>query len=65
LEKLNVSKTIIDVTFNPKIIHLSNKIQKKHSDQYENEGFDFSDHFSLESVKKRLDLYDISNIFNK
>ena len=29
--------------------------------QRENEGIDFPDHFSLESVKKRLNLYDVSN----
>src|SRR5436305_7153715 len=44
---------------------LSNKIQKDRSDQRENEGLDFSDHFSLESVKERLDSYDISNTPDK
>ena len=28
----------------------------------ENEGIDYPDHFVLESVKKRLDEYDISNV---
>ncbi|POG66032.1 hypothetical protein GLOIN_2v1781018 [Rhizophagus irregularis DAOM 181602=DAOM 197198] len=40
----------------------SNKIQKERRDQCENEGIDFPDHFSLESVKKRLNFYDVSNI---
>ena len=50
LEKLKASKMIIDVTFNPEMTRLSNKIQKERSDQRENEGLDFLDHFSLESV---------------
>ena len=32
LEKLKASKIIIDVTFNPEMTRLSNKIQKEHSD---------------------------------
>ncbi len=32
LEKLKASKMIIDVTFNPEMTRLSNKIQKEHSD---------------------------------
>ena len=65
MEKLKASKTIIDVTFNPEMTRLSNKIQKERSDQRENEGLDFPDHFSLESVKERLDSYDISNTPDK
>ncbi len=56
---------IIDITFNSKMTHLSNKIQKEYNDQCENEGLDFLDHFLLESVKERLDSYDISNILDK
>src|SRR4051794_12043375 len=56
---------IIDVTFNSEMTRLSNKIQKERSDQRENEGLDFSDHFSLESVKERLDSYDVSNTPDK
>ena len=44
---------------------LSNKIQKERRDQRESEGIDYPDYFSLESVKERLDLYDISNIPDK
>ncbi len=44
----------------PEITRSANKIQKEHSEQCENEGIDFSDHFSLESVKERLDEYDVS-----
>ena len=40
------------------------KIQKDRSGQRENEGIDFPDHFSLESVKERLDGYDVSNVLN-
>ena len=32
------------------------------SEQLENKGIYYSDYFSLESVKERLDEYDISNI---
>ncbi|GBC09705.1 hypothetical protein RclHR1_09060002 [Rhizophagus clarus] len=65
LRKLNAPKTIIDATFNPVMTCLSNKIQKERRDQCESEGIDYPDHFSLESVKERLDLYDISNIPDK
>ena len=65
LRKLNAPKTIIDATFNPDMTCLSNKIQKERRDQRESEGIDYPDHFSLESVKERLDLYDISNIPDK
>ena len=44
---------------------LSNKIQKERSKQCEDEGIHFPDHFSLESVKERLDSYDVSNIPDK
>ncbi len=50
---------------NLKTTKLSNKIQKEHSEQRKNEGFHYSDHFSLESVKERLDEYDVSNIPDK
>ncbi|PKC51232.1 hypothetical protein RhiirA1_484223, partial [Rhizophagus irregularis] len=39
----------------------SNKIQKERKEQRENKGIDLPDHFSLESVKKRLNFYDVSN----
>ncbi|RGB22772.1 hypothetical protein C1646_775563 [Rhizophagus diaphanus] len=35
------------------------------SEQHENEGIDFPDHFSLESVRERLDEYNISNMPDK
>ena len=53
LRGLNASEKII-----------SNKIQKERRVQRENEGIDFPDHFSLESVKERLDGYDVSNAPN-
>lgn len=43
---------------------LANKIQKEYSGQCENEGINFPDHFSLKSVKERLDGYDVSNVPN-
>ncbi|CAG8800247.1 23641_t:CDS:2, partial [Dentiscutata erythropus] len=65
LRPLNASEKIISATLNPEVTRLSNKVQKEHSEQRENEGIDFPDHFSLESVKKRLDEYDVSNIPDK
>ncbi|GET00267.1 hypothetical protein GLOIN_2v1765707 [Rhizophagus clarus] len=44
---------------NNKTTCASNKIQKERRVQRKNEGINFSDHFSLESVKERLDLYDV------
>ncbi|PKK55820.1 hypothetical protein RhiirC2_801435, partial [Rhizophagus irregularis] len=45
-------------TLIPDITRSANKIQKEHSKQCEDEGIDYPDYFSLESVKKRLDMYD-------
>ncbi|PKY59927.1 hypothetical protein RhiirA4_483081 [Rhizophagus irregularis] len=42
------------------IIRSANKIQKERSKQCENEGINYPDHFLLESVKERLDMYDVS-----
>ena len=47
------------------MICLSNKIQKEHSKQYEDEKIYYLDHFLLELVKKRLDLYAVSNTSDK
>ncbi|CAG8629074.1 16714_t:CDS:2 [Cetraspora pellucida] len=52
---LQCSEKIISTTLN----------SEEHSEQRENEGIDFLDHFSLESVKERLNKYDISNISDK
>ncbi|CAG8816697.1 6588_t:CDS:2, partial [Dentiscutata erythropus] len=49
-----ISRTLVKTAPNP-----------VHSEQHENEGIDFPDYFSLESVKERLDGYDISNIPDK
>jgi len=62
LQNLEVSEKIVSATLIPEITRSANKIQKERSEQRENEGIDFSDHFSLESVKERLDGYDVSNI---
>ena len=63
LRELNAPEKIISVTFDEKTTCASNKIQKEHRVQRENEGIDFPDHFSLESVKERLDGYDVSYIY--
>ncbi|PKK58481.1 hypothetical protein RhiirC2_796228 [Rhizophagus irregularis] len=65
LRTLNASEKIISATKIPDITKLSNEIQKKHSEQRKNEGFNYPDHFSLESVKERLDSYDVSNTPDK
>ncbi|CAG8826686.1 16997_t:CDS:2, partial [Dentiscutata erythropus] len=65
LQTLNAPKEIISATLNPEITKESNKIQQEHSEQCKNEVINFPDYFSLESVKERLDGYDISNIPNK
>ncbi|RIB22895.1 hypothetical protein C2G38_2172803 [Gigaspora rosea] len=65
LRTLNAPEKIISATFNPEVTRLSNKIQKERSDQCEDEGIDFPDHFLLESVTERLNLYDVSNIPDK
>ena len=60
LRTLNVLEKIVLATLIPEITRSANKIQKERSEQCENEGIDFPDHFSLESVKERLDGYDVS-----
>ncbi|CAG8611255.1 20522_t:CDS:2, partial [Gigaspora margarita] len=65
LQTLNASEKMISATLNLEITRLSNKIQKEHSEKRKNEGINFPDHFSLESVKERLDLYDVSNTPDK
>ncbi|PKY29977.1 hypothetical protein RhiirB3_446836 [Rhizophagus irregularis] len=65
LRALNTSEKIISATKHPEITRESNKIQKERSEQRENEGIDFLDHFSLESVIERLNGYDVSNIPDK
>src|SRR5438094_79452 len=61
LRNLKASEKIVSATLIPEITCSANKIQKEHRVQRENEGIDFPDHFSLESVKERLDFYDVSN----
>ncbi|RIA93704.1 hypothetical protein C1645_818994 [Glomus cerebriforme] len=65
LRTLNAPEKIISATKIPEITKESNKIQKERSEQCENEGIDFSDHFLLESVKERLDEYNVSNMPDK
>jgi hypothetical protein len=65
LRTLNAPEKIISATLIPEITRASNKIQQERTEQRKNEGVYYPDHFSLESVKERLDLYDVSNIPNK
>jgi hypothetical protein len=65
LQTLNAPEKIISATLIPEITRASNKIQQERTEQCKNEGLYYPDHFSLESVKERLDLYDVSNIPNK
>jgi hypothetical protein len=60
LRGLNASEKIISATLIPEITRSANKLQKEKSLLREDEGIDFPDHFSLESVKERLDMYDVS-----
>ena len=60
MRNLRVSEKIISATFIPDTTRLANKLQKEKSLLREDEGIDFPDHFSLESVKERLDMYDVS-----
>ena len=64
MRELNAPEKIISATLDDKTTCASNKIQKERRVQRENEGIDFPDHFSLESVKERLDGYDVSNAPN-
>ncbi|CAB4444903.1 unnamed protein product [Rhizophagus irregularis] len=65
LRTLNAPKEIISATLVPEITRASNKIQQECTEQRKNEGLHYPDHFSLESVKERLDLYDVSNTPDK
>ncbi|PKC55353.1 hypothetical protein RhiirA1_475744 [Rhizophagus irregularis] len=64
LRKLNTPEKITSTTLDDKTTCASNKIQKERRIQCENEGIYFPDHFSLESVKERLDEYDVSSAPN-
>ena len=62
---LNALKEIIFTILDRETTCTSNKIQIECSEQRKNEELHYSDHFSLESVKKKLDEYNISNISDK
>ncbi len=53
---------IVSAMLNSELSYLSNKIQIKRSEQLKNERIDYLDYFLLESVKEKLDKYNISNI---
>ncbi|PKK60252.1 hypothetical protein RhiirC2_793595 [Rhizophagus irregularis] len=62
-----ISRTLVETASDliPKITRASNKIQQERTEQRKNEGLHYPDYFSLESVKKRLDLYVVFNIPDK
>ena len=65
MRTLNAPEKIISATKIPEITRASNKIQQERTEQRKNEGLHYPDHFSLESVKERLDLYAVSNTPDK
>ncbi|CAG8746559.1 24908_t:CDS:2 [Dentiscutata erythropus] len=60
-----ISRNLVKTAPDPVVTRLFNKVQKERSEQCENEGINFPDHFSLELVKERLNLYDVFNIPDK
>ncbi|CAG8619385.1 9299_t:CDS:2, partial [Dentiscutata erythropus] len=63
LRNLGVSFEIIDATKFPEITREANEIQQNRQKFVEAfERIDYPDHFTLESVKKRLDSYDVSTL---
>ncbi|CAG8831388.1 45645_t:CDS:2, partial [Gigaspora margarita] len=65
LQRVGRCKSQAPVPERSEITRSSNKIQKECSEKRKNEGIDFPDHFSLESVKERLDLYNVLNTPDK
>ncbi|PKK58943.1 hypothetical protein RhiirC2_795549 [Rhizophagus irregularis] len=65
MRALEASEKIVSDTKIPDTTRSANKIQKENRLLYENEGINYPNHFSLESVKERLDSYDVSNIPDK
>jgi len=62
LKNLSASSEIIDATKFPEITEKANEIQQNRRKFVEAfERIDYPDHFTLESVKERLDSYNISN----
>ncbi|RIB26468.1 hypothetical protein C2G38_2163313 [Gigaspora rosea] len=60
LRSLNASPEVIEATKFSDITKEANEIQKDQQIKAEVKRIDYPDHFTLESVKKRLDKYDIS-----
>ncbi|RGB22310.1 hypothetical protein C1646_776303 [Rhizophagus diaphanus] len=59
---LKASEKIISATLISDITHSVNKIQKECSKQCEDERINYLDHFSLESVKERLNMYEVPGL---
>ncbi|RGB38806.1 hypothetical protein C1646_665147 [Rhizophagus diaphanus] len=62
LQELNVPEKLIKSVSDKNIIILSNELQIKNKEQSACKGIHYPDHFLLESVKERLDAYDVSTI---
>ncbi|CAG8630644.1 8406_t:CDS:2, partial [Paraglomus occultum] len=62
LRNLNASPEIIDVTKFPDITEDANKIQRDNRKKAEANRIDFPYHFTLESVRERLDAHDIKTL---
>ena len=60
LQEFNAPEKIITAVLNRETICASNKIQKERCKLRKDEGIHFPDEFSFESVKERLDDYDVS-----
>ena len=65
LRNLNASEKIISATLDRDTTCASNKIQKERRQQRELEGINYPDEFALESVRERLDAYDLSTMPDK
>ncbi|CAG8789849.1 8342_t:CDS:2, partial [Gigaspora margarita] len=62
LRNLGALPTIVEATKFPDFTKEANKIQRDNQKKAEANRIDYSDHFTLESVKERLDSYDTSTV---
>ncbi|CAG8735667.1 3770_t:CDS:2, partial [Dentiscutata erythropus] len=62
LRNIGALPQIIEATKFPDIIEEANKIQMNNRKKAETKRIDYPDEFTLESVKKRLDAYDIKTL---
>ncbi|CAG8646069.1 9514_t:CDS:2, partial [Paraglomus occultum] len=62
LRNIGASSQIIEATKFPDITEDANKIQRNNRKKAETKRINYPDHFTLESVKERLDSYDTSTV---